>query len=244
MDYNFLCREEEIKMNPLKVLIVDDEDKIRQVISIYLKNEGYFVGQAVNGEEALKKFHEDSWDLVVLDVMMPKLDGIAVCKEIRKSSKVPIIMLTAKNDEVDRILGLEFGADDYMGKPFSPRELVARIKAVMRRVGEGGKTEENVLKFPGVRINLISREVFIKDKPIILTPKEFDLLSIMARSPGRSFSREQLLEEVWGFDYYGDLRTVDTHINRLRDKLRIPGSPTYIGTVWGVGYKFEVPKGT
>lgn len=227
-------------MCPLRVLVVDDEDKIRQVIGIYLTNEGYQVEEAVDGEEALRKFRAESWDLIVLDVMMPKLNGVTVCQEIRRISNVPIIMLTAKNDEVDRILGLEFGADDYMGKPFSPRELVARIKAVMRRTGTGEKKEEHLLKFPGMSIDLISREVLVREKPIPLTPKEFDLLTILARSAGRSYSREQLLEEVWGFDYYGDVRTVDTHINRLRDKLRADGAPSYIKTVWGVGYKFEV----
>lgn len=227
-------------MNQLRVLVVDDEDKIRQVIGIYLTNEGYQVGEAVDGEEAMEKFRSEAWDFIVLDVMMPKLDGITVCREIRKVSKVPIIMLTAKNDEVDRILGLEFGADDYMGKPFSPRELVARIKAVMRRVGTRQVKEGHLLAFPGLSIDLISREVFIKEKPITLTPKEFDLLALLARSVGRSYSREQLLEEVWGFDYYGDARTVDTHINRLRDKLRVDDVPSYIKTVWGVGYKFEV----
>ncbi|MEG6521800.1 response regulator transcription factor [Desulfotomaculum sp. 1211_IL3151] len=227
-------------MNQLRVLVVDDEDKIRQVIGIYLTNEGYQVGEAVDGQEAMEKFRSEAWDFIVLDVMMPKLDGITVCREIRKVSKVPIIMLTAKNDEVDRILGLEFGADDYMGKPFSPRELVARIKAVMRRVGTRQVKEGHLLEFPGLSIDLISREVFIKEKPITLTPKEFDLLALLARSVGRSYSREQLLEEVWGFDYYGDARTVDTHINRLRDKLRVDDVPSYIKTVWGVGYKFEV----
>ncbi|GAB6180838.1 response regulator transcription factor [Desulfotomaculum defluvii] len=227
-------------MNPLRVLVVDDEDKIRQVIGIYLSNEGYEVGEAVDGEEALRKFLTEAWDLIVLDVMMPKLDGVTVCQEIRKVSKVPIIMLTAKNDEVDRILGLEFGADDYMGKPFSPRELVARIKAVLRRTGTREKKEEHLLKFPGMSIDLISREVRVKEKSITLTPKEFELLALLARSTSRSYSREQLLEEVWGFDYYGDVRTVDTHVNRLRDKLRADGAPSYIKTVWGVGYKFEV----
>lgn len=227
-------------MSPLRVLVVDDEDKIRQIIGIYLTNEGYQVGEAVDGEEALRKFRADAWDLIVLDVMMPKLGGVTVCQEIRKVSKVPIIMLTAKNDEVDRILGLEFGADDYMGKPFSPRELVARIKAVMRRAGTGEKKEEHRLKFPGLSIDLISREVMVREKLITLTPKEFDLLALLARNIGRSYSREQLLETVWGFDYYGDVRTVDTHVNRLRDKLRADGALSYIKTVWGVGYKFEV----
>ena len=227
-------------MNQLRVLVVDDEDKIRQVIGIYLTNEGYQVGEAGDGEEAMEKFRSEAWDFIVLDVMMPKLDGITVCREIRKVSKVPIIMLTAKNDEVDRILGLEFGADDYMGKPFSPRELVARIKSVMRRVGTRQEKAGHLLKFPGLSIDLISREVLVKETPITLTPKEFDLLALLARSAGRSYSREQLLEEVWGFDYYGDARTVDTHINRLRDKLRVDDVPSYIKTVWGVGYKFEV----
>lgn len=227
-------------MGQLRVLVVDDEDKIRQVIRIYLTNEGYGVEEARDGEEALKKFRAEQWDLIILDVMMPKVDGVTVCQEIRKISRVPIIMLTAKNEEVDRILGLEFGADDYMGKPFSPRELVARIKAVMRRVGTGNNTEENILKFPGMRIDLISREVHVKDELLTLTPKEFELLALMAKSTSRSYSREQLLEEVWGFDYFGDVRTVDTHVNRLRDKLRIPGAPSYIKTVWGIGYKFEV----
>lgn len=227
-------------MNQLRVLIVDDEEKIRQVIGIYLTNEGYYAEEAVDGEGALKKFRAEPWDLIILDVMMPKVDGITVCQEIRKVSRVPIIMLTAKNEEVDRILGLEFGVDDYMGKPFSPRELVARIKAVMRRVGTEGKKEEHVLKFPGLRMDLISREVLAKDKPLTLTPKEFELLALLAKSAGRSFSREQLLEEVWGYDYYGDARTVDTHVNRLRDKFRAAGVPSHIKTVWGVGYKFEV----
>ncbi|AEF95242.1 two component transcriptional regulator, winged helix family [Desulfotomaculum nigrificans CO-1-SRB] len=227
-------------MGPLRVLVVDDEEKIRQVIGIYLTNEGYRVEEAVDGEEALRKFRAESWDLIILDVMMPKMDGIAVCQEIRRVSKVPIIMLTAKNEEVDRILGLEFGADDYMGKPFSPRELVARIKAVMRRAGTESKKEEHILKFPGMRIDLISREIQVKEKPVTLTPKEFELLALLAKTAGRSYSREQLLEEVWGFDYYGDVRTVDTHVNRLRDKLRAAGAPNFIKTVWGVGYKFEV----
>ncbi|WP_018084724.1 response regulator transcription factor [Desulfurispora thermophila] len=227
-------------MSSLRILVVDDEDKIRQVIGIYLTNEGYQVGEAADGEEALRKFRTEYWDLIVLDVMMPKLDGVTVCQEIRKVSQVPIIMLTAKNEEVDRILGLEFGADDYMGKPFSPRELVARIKAVMRRTGTGEKKEEHLLKFPGMSIDLIRREVLVKEKPVTLTPKEFDLLALLARFTGRPFSREQLLEEVWGYDYYGDVRTVDTHINRLRDKLRAAGAHTFIKTVWGVGYKFEV----
>lgn len=227
-------------MGQLRILIADDEEKIRQVIGIYLKNEGFDIGEAVDGADAIKKFKAEDWDFVILDVMMPKLDGIKVCQEIRKTSSVPIIMLTAKNEEVDRILGLELGADDYIGKPFSPREVVARIKAISRRVGAVKEQEEHILKFPGMGINLITREVYIEDNLLTLTPKEFELLSMMAGTPGRVFSREQLLESVWGFDYFGDIRTVDTHVNRLRDKLRSAGLSSCINTVWGVGYKFEV----
>ncbi|QNB46770.1 response regulator [Thermanaerosceptrum fracticalcis] len=229
-------------MNNLKVLVADDESKIRQAIGVYLKKEGYEVGEAEDGEEVLAKFKAESWDIIILDVMMPKMDGIKVCQEIRKTSHIPIIMLTAKNEEVDRILGLEFGADDYMGKPFSPRELVARIKAIFRRMEKGSRKEEHILKFPGMLIDLLTRDVFVMNQQVNLTLKEFDMLTLLARYPGRVFSREQLLKEVWGFDYYGDLRTVDTHVNRLRDKLRVNDAPSYISTVWGVGYKFEVSQ--
>ncbi|HBV85396.1 MAG: transcriptional regulator [Peptococcaceae bacterium BRH_c23] len=226
-------------MNHLRILVADDEEKIRQAIGIYLRKEGFTVGEAVDGEEALKKFRSEPWDIIILDVMMPIMDGVKVCEEIRKSSTVPIIMLTAKNEEVDRILGLETGADDYMGKPFSPRELVARIKAASRRVSTGSVPDQHILNFIGMRMDLLNRDVFVLDEQIFLTPKEFDLLSILARSPRRVFSREQLLS-VWGFDYYGDVRIVDTNINRLRDKLRVPGAPSFVSTVWGRGYKFEV----
>ena len=223
----------------LRALVADDEDKIRQAIGIYLKKEGFTVGEAVDGEEALTKFRSEPWDVIILDVMMPRIDGVKVCEEVRKASTVPIIMLTAKNEEVDRILGLEIGADDYMGKPFSPRELVARIKAATRRVLDGSLLVQHVLTFTGISIDLLNRNVFVLDQTIFLTPKEFDLLSILARSPRRVFSREQLLS-VWGFDYNRDMRVVDTNINRLRDKLRVAGAPSFISTVRGRGYKFEV----
>lgn len=223
----------------LRVLVADDEEKIRHAISIYLKKEGFAVSEAVDGEEALSRFRSEPMDFIILDVMMPRLDGIKVCKEIRKVSTVPIIMLTAKNEEVDRILGLEIGADDYMGKPFSPRELVARIKATTRRASNGSASNQHVLTFDGMSIDLLNRDVFVLNEQVFLTPKEFDLLAILARSPKRVFSREQLLS-VWGFDYHGDLRIVDTNINRLRDKLRVDGAPSFISTVRGRGYKFEV----
>ncbi|AOY77753.1 response regulator transcription factor [Clostridium formicaceticum] len=229
-------------MNNLRVLVADDESKIRQAIGLYLKKEGYEVGEAKDGAEAFAKFNAEPWDIIILDIMMPKMDGVQVCQEIRKTSMVPIIMLTAKNEEVDRILGLELGADDYMGKPFSPRELIARIKAVYRRMGTKTSTEENILKYPELKINLLTREVFIMEQQITLTLKEFELFSLLARSPGQVFSREQLLEKVWGIDYYGDSRCVDTHINRLRDKLKVPNETSFISTVWGIGYKFEINK--
>lgn len=224
------------------ILLADDEGKIRQVVSMYLQREGYTVEEAVDGEEALNKFNQNKrWDMIILDIMMPKMDGIRVCQEIRKTSQVPVIMLTARNDEIDRVLGLEMGADDYVGKPFSPRELVARVKAVFRRT-VASDVNPSALSFPGITINLISREVKILNQEIYLTPKEFELLKILAEHPGRAFSREHLLESVWGFDYYGDIRTVDTHIKRLREKLNVKNAPSYISTIWGVGYKFEVKE--
>ncbi|MBM7853928.1 two-component system response regulator ResD [Desulfohalotomaculum tongense] len=228
--------------NNKNILFADDEEKIRQVVTMYLKREGYQTETAVDGAEALRLFHQKNWDLIILDVMMPKMDGIKVCQEIRKTSAVPVIMLTARNDEIDRVLGLEMGADDYMGKPFSPRELVARVKAVLRRTGAAEKTAQTTLRLPGMAVNLITRKVTVLDQEIHLTPKEFDLLVLLARQPGRAFTREQLLENVWGIDYYGDLRTVDTHVKRLREKLRVTGAPSYINTVWGVGYKLEVKE--
>ncbi|MTI81642.1 MAG: response regulator transcription factor [Firmicutes bacterium] len=223
-----------------KILFADDEQKIRQVVLMYLKKEGYDVVAAADGKEAIELYNREKMDMVILDVMMPEMDGIQVCQEIRKKSQVPIIMLTARNDEIDRVLGLEMGADDYIGKPFSPREFTARVKAVLRRSGQADKAEQTTINYPGITINMVTREVSILEQEIYLTPKEFELLVLMAKQPGRAFTREQLLENVWGIDYYGDLRTVDTHIKRLREKLKIPNAPSYINTVWGVGYKFEV----
>ncbi|MDA8229311.1 MAG: response regulator transcription factor [Desulfitobacterium hafniense] len=227
-------------MNNLKVLIADDEEKIRQAISVYLKREGCTVGEAADGQEALTRLGTDFWDVVILDLMMPKMDGLEVCQEVRKVSDVPIIILTAKTEEIDRIQGFESGADDYVSKPFSLRELMARIKAVTRR---NLKTENHLIRCPGLSLNLITREVVVMDKPVWLTIKEFELLSILARYPGKIFSREQLLIQVWNYDYRGEARTVDTHINRLREKLRVNGAPSYISTMWGIGYKFELSPG-
>lgn len=231
-------------MEKSNILLVDDEQKIRDVVRMYLEKEGFSVGEAADGQEALDKISSGKWDLVVLDLMMPGVDGWAVCKEIRKTASLPIIMLTARDDEVDRVVGLELGADDYVIKPFSPRELAARVKAVLRRTifdrEDTNETRQPELIYPGLSIDPESRLVLVNDKPIYLTPKEYDLLYQLAKSPNRTFTREDLLSTVWGYDYFGDARTVDTHINRLRDKLvKISGHTSYITTVWGVGYKFE-----
>ncbi|MTI83202.1 MAG: response regulator transcription factor [Firmicutes bacterium] len=227
------------------VLIADDEEKICQIVKKYLEKEDFNVIECSNGLDAIEEFKKCSPDLVVLDIMMPGADGWEVCRELRKTSDVPIIMLTAREDEIDRILGLEMGADDYVVKPFSPRELVARVKAVLRRAVDKSSSQDkkSILTFEGISINLDTRKVIINDQNVTLTPKEFDILYILAGSPGRIFSRENILESVWGYNYLGDARTVDTHINRLREKLATASNETsYVNTVWGVGYKFEPPS--
>lgn len=232
----------------MKILVVDDEYKIRNIVSIYLHKEGFSVVETANGNEALEKIKSDSYDLVILDIMLPGIDGWTVCREIRRDSSLPVIMLTAREEEADRVLDLEIGADDYVVKPFSPRELVARVKAVLRRTGSvletarshGSAASECVVN-EGIEINPAAREVKVLGQAVRLTVKEFDLILLMARNPGRVFPRGELLQAVWGYDYSGDTRTVDTHMNRLRDKLAaVNGSPSFISTVWGVGYKFEV----
>ena len=233
-------------MEKSNVLLVDDEQKIRDVVRMYLEKEGFSVGEAADGQEALDIISSGKWDLVVLDLMMPGIDGWAVCKEIRKTASLPIIMLTARDAEVDRILGLELGADDYVIKPFSPRELAARVKAVLRRTRDmqqqdTGAAMQSSLSYPGLSIEPESRQVLVNGISVSLTPKEYELLYHLAKSPKRIFTREELLSTIWGYDYFGDARTVDTHINRLRDKLaKISGHISFVATVWGVGYKFEV----
>ncbi|MCL6635345.1 MAG: response regulator transcription factor [Peptococcaceae bacterium] len=228
-----------------KILVVDDEQKIREVVRMYLEKEGFTVGEASDGREALNLITKEKWDLVILDLMMPGTDGWTVCREVRKNTAVPIIMLTARDDEVDRVLGLELGADDYVVKPFSPRELAARVKAVLRRsrstAPAGRPAGTTTLAYPGLSIDPDSRLVLVNGRPANLTPKEYDLLYHLAKSPGRTFTRDELLEAVWGYDYPGDTRTVDTHVNHLRDKLlKASGTTSYVATVWGVGYRFEV----
>jgi len=225
-------------MQDKKILIVDDEGKIRQVIKIYLQKEGYTIDEAEDGKEALEKIHLTEFSLIILDVMMPEIDGWTICREIRKSSSVPIIMVTARSAEYDKLFGFELGVDDYITKPFSPKEMVARVNAILRRSQGSNKKDLNIIKAGVIEIKHDSKQVFLENKEIILTPKEFELLSFFVRNPQKAYSREQLLNIVWGYDFYGDLRTVDTHIKQLRGKLG--KYKNYIYTVWGTGYMFKV----
>ena len=226
------------------VLIADDEPQIREILSIYFKKEGFKVIEAADGAEALVQVQAGKPDIILLDIMMPVLDGLEVCKQVRKISDIPIIMLTAKDSDDDRILGLEIGADDYISKPFNTREVVARVKAVLRRTNASMSGQnKQVLEYPNLMINLSEYRVVAFGREITFTAKEMELLWCLASNPGIVFSRNQLLEKIWGYTYYGDTRTVDTHIMRVRHKLDIPPDSTWdIMTVWGVGYKFEVKK--
>jgi len=222
-----------------KILVVDDERNIVELMKFNLKKEGYEVVTAFDGVEALRVAREEKPDLMVLDLMMPELGGLDVCRTLRKESKIPIIMVTARGEEIDRILGLELGADDYVLKPFSPRELIARIKAVLRRTSQKIDEQEE-LHFDNLYLNLIKHEVRINEKKIDLKPKEFDLLKLLATNAGKVFTRDFLLEQLWGYDYLGDTRTVDVHVRRLRQKIEDkPSNPKYLKTVHGIGYKFQ-----
>lgn len=224
-----------------KVLIVDDEPLLVKGLKYSLEQDGYEVTAAIDGEEALEKAKEQKFDLILLDLMLPKIDGLQVCQQIRLSSQVPIIMLTAKGEDMSKILGLEYGADDYLTKPFNILELKARIKAVLRRYQSMDQPiEERVIKIDDFRINTLGRKVSLKGEEVNLTAKEFDLLLLLASNPGKIYSREELLEIIWGYEYFGDLRTVDVHIRRLREKIEDNSSnPEYILTKWGVGYYFR-----
>jgi len=220
-----------------RVLVVDDEKLIVKGIRFSLEQDGYDVDCAYDGEEALKLAKENAYDIILLDVMLPKYDGFEVCQQIREYSDVPIIMLTAKGDDMDKILGLDYGADDYITKPFNILEVKARIKAIMRRVSKRDKNQENEKV---MKIDCESRRVIIGEKEINLTAKEFDLLELLAMNPGKVYSRENLLNIVWGYEYPGDARTVDVHIRRLREKIETnPSDPKYVYTKWGVGYYFR-----
>ncbi len=228
-------------MNETKILVVDDDKNICDLIGLYLKKEGYETLFAYDGEEAIEKFKSASPDLIVLDIMLPKIDGIRVCREIRAESNVPIIMLTAKGETFDKVLGLEMGADDYIVKPFEAKELSARIKAVLRRFeNKADKADNGEVSLPGLYISLNNYELRVQEEEIDVPPKELELLYFLASHPNRVFTREQLLGEVWDFDYFGDSRTVDVHVKRLREKLEGVDEGWSLKTVWGVGYKFEV----
>ena len=221
------------------ILIVDDDSNIREFLRLYLEKEGFGTVIVHDGAEALEAFAAHTPDLILLDIMMPKLDGWQVCREIRKTSQVPIIMLTAKGEVFDRVLGLELGADDYVTKPFDAKEIIARIKAVLRRTASGSDQEMKVVTYDKLSINLTNYELIVDGKQIDTPPKEMELIYHLASNPNRVFTRDQLLDEVWGFDYYGDSRTVDVHVKRLREKLEGVSDQWSLKTVWGVGYKFE-----
>ncbi|HEX3045246.1 MAG TPA: response regulator transcription factor [Bacillota bacterium] len=223
------------------ILIADDHEGIVDILGDYLSKAGYIPIKAYDGEAALVKFKQFAPLLVLLDVMMPKKDGWEVCKEIRKSSNTPIIMITARGEDVEKIMGLEIGADDYVVKPFSPGEIVARVKAVLRRIVLPEDTKKTFLKVKQLEIDLEEYQVKVDQQLLNLTKKEVEILWLLASNPNKVFSRNHLLDSVWGYDYYGDDRTVDTHIKRLRAKLALPGKYEWdIKTIWGVGYKFEV----
>lgn len=226
-----------------RILVVDDERPIAEILKFSFEREGFAVDMAFDGEEAVAKARASHFDLVILDIMLPKLDGFSVCREIRKFSAVPILMLTAKEDEVDKVLGLELGADDYVTKPFSPRELIARVRAILRRTRAAASSRASspeILRQGDITINLTSYEVRKGDKLVELTPREFELLRFLVAHAGQVFSREALLQEVWGYDYYGDVRTVDVTVRRLREKLEANSAqPEYIKTRRGVGYYFQ-----
>ncbi|SIQ35403.1 response regulator [Peribacillus simplex] len=233
--------------NAIKILVVDDEERIRRLLKMYLEREEYIIDEAENGDMALTKALENDYDLILLDIMMPGKDGIEVCRELREKKTTPIIMLTAKGEEVNRVQGFEVGTDDYIVKPFSPREVVLRVKALLRRSSSTSfmqteTTAKDVIVFSHLTIDNDAHRVLADNKEVSLTPKEYELLYFLAKSPDKVFDREQLLKEVWHYEFFGDLRTVDTHVKRLREKLnRISeNAAKMIVTVWGVGYKFEV----
>ncbi|MFZ5352432.1 MAG: response regulator transcription factor [Bacillota bacterium] len=226
--------------NNVKILLVEDEDKMRELIKIAFKKENLDTYEAVNGKQGLDMFKSMQFDLVILDVMLPEIDGWTVCREIRRNSNTPVILLTARGEEFDKLFGFDLGADDYIVKPFSPKELVARSKALLRRADARNNDASCCLHIGEININRLSREVTVNDEPINLTNKEYELLLFLATNPKIVFTREQLLLKVWGYEQFGDPRTVDTHVKKLREKMG--DYSAYISTVWGVGYKLEVPR--
>jgi DNA-binding response OmpR family regulator len=225
----------------IRILVVDDEENVSQLLKLYLESEGYEVQIADNGLKATEMAKKIKPDLIVLDIMLPFKDGWQVAKELRQDMDTPIIMLSAKGEESDKILGLNLGGDDYVTKPFSPGEILARVKAILRR-SKKEVQENDILEFPYLIIDFSKYEIIVNGVKIVSTPKEVEMLWMLANSPGRVFTREHLLDKIWGYDYLGDSRTVDTHIKRLRRKIEKGHNYTYLHTVWGVGYKFEVVK--
>ena len=225
-----------------KVLIVDDDQNICELLRLYIEKEGYDTRIANDGKAALEVFDEYNPDLIMLDIMLPELDGWQVCREIRKKSQCPIIMLTAKSEVFDKVLGLELGADDYVVKPFEAKEIVARIKAVLRRSGTNDEDAVKEVHYDKLSISLTNYELRVNGVQVDTPPKEMELIYHLASNPNRVFSRDELLDQVWGFDYYGDSRTVDVHVKRLREKLEGVSDQWELKTVWGVGYKFDVKK--
>jgi two-component system OmpR family response regulator len=223
----------------VRIMVVDDDPNIGQLIQLYLEKEGFMTEHYTDGISGLEGFRKNPPHLIILDIMLPKMDGWDVCKNIRRTSQIPIIMLTAKGETFDKVLGLELGADDYIVKPFDPKELVARVKAVLRR-SKSMKDEEQIISYPNLTINLTDYSLTFMGKDIECPPKELELLYFLASNPNKVFTREQLLEQVWGYDFYGDSRTIDVHVKRLREKLTTDDGSWGIKTVWGVGYKFEV----
>lgn len=223
-----------------KIMVVDDDSNICELLRLYLEKEGFDAVIVPNGVKALEMFDREKPDLMLLDVMMPQLDGWQVCREIRKKSQCPIIMLTAKGEVFDKVLGLELGADDYVVKPFEAKEVIARVKAVLRRSGVQNQKKAKEVQYDGLYINMENYELRVRGKQIDTPPKEMELIYHLASNPNRVYTRDQLLDEVWGFEYYGDSRTVDVHVKRLREKLDGVSDQWTLKTVWGVGYKFEV----
>lgn len=222
------------------ILIADDDANICELVRLYLEKEGFQTVVCLNGERALEIFREGGIDLAILDIMMPKTDGVTVCREIRQESKMPVIMLTAKGETFDKVLCLDLGADDYIVKPFEGKELVARVKAVLRRTLPDDDNTDKIVSFENITVNISNYELLLNGQNIDIPPKELELLYYLAAHPNRVFTREQLLEDVWGFDYFGDSRTVDVHIKRIREKIEGISEKWSLKTVWSVGYKFEV----
>lgn len=225
---------------PANILIVDDDPVVHESLSLYFEREGFVTCSAFNGREGLEKFRSVHPALIVLDMMMPEMNGSDVCREIRKTSNVPIIMLTAKSEEIDKIVGLELGADDYITKPFSVREVVARVKAVLRRMNERNEESPSYLHFKGLEINPDHYQVRILGETVPFTPKEFDILYLLASNPGQVIEREQIIQRIWGYEQSAETRTIDTHIKKIRQKLSVEGASWALITVYGIGYKLEI----